>query len=641
MSEALGTGEEVIGHMIDPSWLDDESVPASWLYHPDGDPGQYDEPAPATVFAGEISLAAASQVAPAADESEPPADDSELTADDFEPTAEPPWWLTDEFCGTPDQEHAAWLASLPADIRADYLSGPDTGAEEDFAPGFTHHEGGGPAGAGFAAGGLLDQMLPGQSLARALTEAARQGYDQLTDSEQIGVLCGWQRQAAWAQAGLAATAVAVVRRRDAQAAATRNPHLSEYVRDEIAVPLVLTPLSAGRLLAAGTGLDRLPEVAKALSTGQIDWPKACIFADELLFLDAELARGIAAWLLAAGRLTTSQLRARLRRAVLAADPDAARRRQKEGRTDTRVEVWDEPSGNGVLAGRELAPADVIAADAQLTADAAWLRRHGMSGTAAELRAAAFIARLSGRDLATLLPAPADNTADAASGNSDGAQGASVHGHRADSAPDACSVPGARPVPGGTINLTLPLSAYAGLDDSPGEADGYGAIDADTGRDLATRLGRTTRWCLTVTGPDGRAVAHACARPGHAPEPGTPAIRWAAGLRDRLQFLEAGACTHARQTASYAWPASLRHLIETRQRTCAAPGCRRPARRCDIDHTIPYDNGGPTCECNGAPLCRKHHRCKQSPGWRLSQHQPGLMTWRLPGGRIYETVGDPY
>jgi Domain of unknown function (DUF222) len=600
--------------MIDPSWLDDDSVPDSWLYSSDDEPGQYDEPgqndeteqSQAGVSGAGPSVAAAPEV-----------------------PDEPPWWLTDEFCGTPEEEHAAWLASLPADIRADYLDGPYTGTGEAFAPGFTHHDGGGPSACGFAAGGALDQMQPGPWLAQALTEATGSRCDELTDSEQIGVLCGWQRQAAWAQAGLAAAALAVARRRDVQAVADRNPHLSEYVRDEVAVALALTPLSAGRLLAAAAGLGRLPEVAAALSAGQIDWPKACILTDELSVLDDELARAIATQVLAAGRLTTSQLRAQLRRAIMAADPDAARRRQKEGRKDTRVEVWDEPSGNNVLAGRELAPADAIAADAQLTADAHWLRRRGAPGTLAELRAAAFMARLSGRHLDSVLPA-ADDAADSQAGESG----------------PVCRCdgePAAGPRPGGTINLTLPLLAYAGLDDSPGEAAGYGAIDARTGRELAGLLARdpATRWCLTVTGPDGHAVAHACARPARAPETGRMAIRWAAGLRERLQFLESGSCAHPRQAPGYVWPASLRHLIEIRQPACAAPGCRRPASRSDIDHTIPFEYGGRTCECNAAPLCRRHHRCKQAPGWHLTQDQPGVMTWRLPGGRSYTTAPDPY
>jgi hypothetical protein len=633
MSEDFLCGKEVIGQVSD-EWLDEERFPAGWLFVPDDDPGQDNDPGRDN-DPGQDDGCEPSPVAAGPDSAPSPAAHEDPLLPDEEP-----WWLTDEFCGTPEEEHAAWLASLPADIRADYLTGPYTEPGEAFAPGFTHHDGGGPSGPGFAAGGVLDQMPPEPWLAQALAEATEPGYHELSDSEQIGVLCGWQRLAAWAQAGLAAAALAVARRREVQAVTARNRHLSEHVPDEIAAALALTALSAGRLLAAAAGLGRLPEVAAALSAGQIDWPKACILTDELSVLDEELARGIATQLLAAGRLTTSQLRARLRRAVLAADPAAADRRKKEGRKDTRVEVWDEPSGNTVLAGRELAPADAIAADAQLTADAHWLRRRGTPGTLAELRAAVFIARLSGRDLASLLPGCADLVPGCGERSADadgtcGEYGAAGSGHR------AAGEPVAGPGPGGIVNLTMPLSAYAGLDDSPGEAAGYGATDARTCRDLAGRISGTARWCLTLTGPDGRAVAHACARPGHAPEPASQAIRWAAGLRERLQFLETGACTHRRQVASYAWPSAVRHLIEIRQWTCTAPGCRRAARRCDIDHTTPFDKGGRTCECNGAPLCRKHHRCKQTPGWHLTQDYPGVLTWRLPGGREYRMTGEPY
>jgi hypothetical protein len=187
---------------------------------------------------------------------------------------------------------------------------------------------------------------------------------------------------------------------------------------------------------------------------------------------------------------------------------------------------------------------------------------------------------------------------------------------------------------------MPLAALAGLIDVPGEVAGYGPVDAATCRDLVTRLGASSRWCLTVTGPDGRAAGHACAG-RRGPDAEQPLITWVAGLRDKLQLLESTTCHHTRQSAAYAWPTSLRHLIEVRQRTCAAPGCRRPAGACDIDHTMPFENGGPTCECNGSPLCRRHHRAKQAPGWQLTQARPGEMTWRLPSGRVYETTGDPY
>ena len=193
---------------------------------------------------------------------------------------------------------------------------------------------------------------------------------------------------------------------------------------------------------------------------------------------------------------------------------------------------------------------------------------------------------------------------------------------------------------GSIHLTMPGSAWLGGAE-PGETAGYGPVDAVTSRELAAVLAAdpATRWCLTVTGPGGRAVAHGCARRG--PAGGEPVISWAAGLRDRLLVLESGTCAHAREGAGYVPPPRLRHLVTVRQRRCAFPGCRRPAPRCDLDHTIAYDNGGLTCECNLAPLCRRHHRAKQAPGWQLTQDQPGHMTWRLPSGREYQTTGEPY
>jgi hypothetical protein len=190
---------------------------------------------------------------------------------------------------------------------------------------------------------------------------------------------------------------------------------------------------------------------------------------------------------------------------------------------------------------------------------------------------------------------------------------------------------------------MPLAVLAGLAETPGEVAGYGPADAATCRDLAVWLGGdpATRWCLTLAGSDGRAAGHACADRSGGPRPGQPILGWAAGLKERLQLLEFGTCSHVRESPSYVWPATLRHLIEIRQRTCTAPGCRRPAAACDVDHTTPFDQGGRTCECNGGPLCRRHHRAKQAPGWDLTQDQPGKMTWRLPSGRTYQTAGDRY
>ncbi|HKD88556.1 MAG TPA: hypothetical protein VKB62_08510 [Streptosporangiaceae bacterium] len=598
-----------------------------------------------------------------------------LSSDEPPDLSETPWWLTDEFYGSDADEHAAWLAGLPADVRAAYDNGPWDGTGEVFAAGFLHHDSGGdgPAGPGFIAGGWADTALPGPGLAAAAADAGTRRA-QLGESELIGLLCGWQRLAAWAQAGQVDCLNTLIQRRKEQSVELNRPSLAAHVDDEVAAALALTGRAAIRLLDVSAGLARLPQVAATLTAGRIDWAKASLFTDLLAGLPDQAANDIAALVLAAGditRKTAGQLRAALIRAILAYDPDAAQRRREQARKDASVQAWPEPSGNAALAGRELSPADVVHASAQLTADAHWLAAHGVPGSVDELRALAFTARLTNRPLSSLLPAPSDAaiasdqtsqptgdtaTSETASANPD--PGDSATGH-SDSSTDGGPL-------GGTINLTMPLAAWAGLSDAPGELAGHGAADAATCRDLAARTDPATRWCLTLTTSDGLPVGHACAShpppgpgtPGPGtPGPGTPGpgslgdtepgvpggpvVRWATGLSCKLQYLETGPCTHARQSTAYRPPPSLAHLLRIRQRTCSYPGCRRPARRCDLDHVIPYDRGGATCECNLTPLCRRHHQGKQAPRWHLSQDQPGILTWQLPHDRSYTTTPEPY
>ncbi len=144
----------------------------------------------------------------------------------------------------------------------------------------------------------------------------------------------------------------------------------------------------------------------------------------------------------------------------------------------------------------------------------------------------------------------------------------------------------------------------------------------------------------TTAKPSRTLAPAT-RPALPGLPGRPGHPVGHRTQRKMQHLETAPCSHARRSASYRPPPSLAHLIRIRQRTCSFPGCRRPASRCDLDHVIPYDRGGATCECNMAPLCRRHHQAKQAPRWRLDQPEPGNMTWQLPSGRTYQTAGEVY
>ena len=191
---------------------------------------------------------------------------------------------------------------------------------------------------------------------------------------------------------------------------------------------------------------------------------------------------------------------------------------------------------------------------------------------------------------------------------------------------------------------MPLSAWTGHSDSPGQITGLGPFDAAACRDLGTTLAAhpATRYCLTLTDRDGRAVAHACgagaSRAGPGP-PGTSPAAWLARLK--IIRLDTGTCTHQYETPGYRPGARLRHLVTIRHPTCTRPGCTRHSARCDLDHRIPYDQGGRTCSCNLHPACRGDHQAKQAPGWHLEQPETGTLIWTLPHGRSYAIRPEPY
>ena len=374
---------------------------------------------------------------------------------------------------------------------------------------------------GFAAGGVLDRMLPGTELGGHLAAARRAGYRGMSDYEVCGALAAQHRQCshdAWAELVLAAEL-------DARRAGPGG-RPGEHVEDEVAALLRLTRQGAAELLGLARDLRRLPQTATLLAAGVIDRKRAELIAAHLAVLSDEDAVAVEEKITPrAGEQTTGELGSALARAVKAHDPHAAARRREKAQKDARVEVWAEPAGTAALAGRDLPPAGVIEATKSLDADARWLKAHGVEGSFDELRAKAFAALLAHKPLTSLIPAtPA---APAAPGGPAGpshpgtpaAPGAPATAPRApDTVPDAPGpAPGAPstgpgqagPRLGGTVHLTMPATTWLGASDNPGDIPGLGPTDADTCRDLATTLAANpaTRWCITLTDPS---------RPGRRP-----------------------------------------------------------------------------------------------------------------------------
>jgi Domain of unknown function (DUF222) len=527
---------------------------------------------------------------------------------------------------------------------------------------------------GFAQGGGSDTMAPGPLLAAVVgtvTGEDGSGVAGLSDDQLMGVISAARRlesRAVWTLM----TAIAEF--------AARHPGTSledHFAADELAAELHLTPLSAaGQMDFASQVTSRLPRTFAALAAGRVHPVDVRIIEDETRVLtDEDAAKADQILAEAAPGLTFGQLRSAAHKLVLHLDPEAAKKRKEAARREAHVRQFRESSGNAGMVARELPSDEVLASWQHVEQRALDLRAAGIPGTLQELRVRAYLDLLQERDSRDLAadpppadeepndspggPAPDDSPRGPASdGGPDGpgenggpgdpgdpgGPGHSPGGPgRGPGGPGASTSPGPGPASGPSlaalVTLTVPLATWQGRSEAPGEADGFGPVDGDDARDLAAAAARDprTRWCLTVVNPDGTAAAHGCL-PGRHPPPGTgPPGGPAALLKTPVIAVARGPCDHAHAEVGYHPSRKLAHLIRARSATCTAPGCRRPAVRCDLDHTHPWDDGGATCECNLAALCRHHHRCKQAEGWTLEQPEPGVLIWRTPSGRSYTTT----
>lgn len=147
----------------------------------------------------------------------------------------------------------------------------------------------------------------------------------------------------------------------------------------------------------------------------------------------------------------------------------------------------------------------------------------------------------------------------------------------------------------TVQVTIPILTLARLDNDPALLDGQSPIDPDTARALAAA---SPCWQRVMTHP----LTH---------EP----------LR----------------LDTYRPSTRLRRLIHARDQHCRWPGCRRPAQKCDTDHTIPWEDGGTTCPSNLDTFCRYHHTLKHASPWTITQTGAGTLEFTTPTGRKHRTT----
>ena len=497
----------------------------------------------------------------------------------------------------------------------------------------------------------LELTPPGAELGQMLAAAADRSV--LSGPDLLLLTQARARQIAHLQAELMADLVAIAARcqpriSEPPPGSGRRAEPVDHAVDEIAANLTWTNTAASKQLDFAERLvEELPEVHTAMLAGHLDWPKARVLADGVTGLDPETARTITALLLpGAAKRTTGQLRARLAKLIILADPDAAQRRYRQGLKGRRVEHGHEDDGTARLTGRWLPAARAAAANSRIQAIADWLKDGGDHRTIDQIRADILLDLLQG------LPVPGpdgqdphhlpgdpdqpgiedhpdheingDRTDDHEDDQADDAERADAGDHQ----PGHGTGPpgshksrrrvgprGACPTCGQTkltrgLELTAPVTTLLGLADHPGQLGSWGPVIAEATRALIADL-INAPWRISLTDDRGQVIWHGPVRT--RPDPG-----------ERRRFPTPTQAAHVR----------------ARDRRCRFPGCRRPASRAELDHSIPHAHEGPTHECNLCCLCVRHHVLKTAGLWVPWQQDDGTIHWRSHLGGTYRTKPEP-
>ena len=146
-----------------------------------------------------------------------------------------------------------------------------------------------------------------------------------------------------------------------------------------------------------------------------------------------------------------------------------------------------------------------------------------------------------------------------------------------------------------------------------------------------------RWCCTSTSNTPPSSAPAGSRGSRRPAARSPPQQvreWCAAPDAQITVQPVLDLAEHIHVGSYQASARLKLQTQLRDGTCVFAFCFRPAEDCDCEHRVPHEDGGPTCSCNQAPCCRRHHRAKTTGGWTYVTVEPGVYLWRSPLGYQY-------
>jgi hypothetical protein len=229
-------------------------------------------------------------------------------------------------------------------------------------------------------------MAPGPAQAGWLgVAAAAPGV--LDENAAVALAVAARRQASWVQAAeLAAVARIAVCAAAADpkiglAADGRPVRVCQDAISQVSLALTLSDYSASSWTDLAVTLQwRLAATGRALAAGRIDLPRARLIAEATAVLGEDTARAVEAAILpAAGGLVTGELRARLRRAVITADPEGAEQRRQRAERLAKISLYGDDDGTATLTGSKLPAVEAAAAMARITAIARAMKTAGQPG----------------------------------------------------------------------------------------------------------------------------------------------------------------------------------------------------------------------------------------------------------------------
>jgi Domain of unknown function (DUF222) len=446
-----------------------------------------------------------------------------------------------------------------------------------------------PRLAGFANGGEWDASRASAALAAAVEGASGPEWrcPGATRDEMLGLLRQAQALESWAAAAKCGILRSLIRDDD-QPFPGGGYHddlpegWTKSLTHEVALALSMPAVSADKLMWAAWDLRaRISGTEDLLAAGALTYAKAKAVHEAFLLLsDEDAAKAEAMILPQLPGKTYGQVKRLAEQAAIAVDPDAAARRRRDAEQNrARVEMFREDSGAAALSGRDLPTDQALAAHAHVCARARQYKDSGAFPDDARMdqfRAVAYLDLLNSKPAEERIAAgqldtvtrtadgpfsnepdddgqgeerPDDDSPDdggSGAGGSDAGgpgDGGPGDGGPSDGGPSDGSPPGdagSPRFPGGSgsanvppprlVDLALPLTTLLGLAERPGESHGLGPLDPDLCRALAAAATGSpwTRLCVTVTSPEGIAIAHGCAKPlrnartGTRSQPGQPA-----------------------------------------------------------------------------------------------------------------------